>query len=244
MFEDNKYLKWYFSLCNSARGRVRSEGMERHHVIPKSLGGSNQEDNLVYFTYREHFLAHWILTKITKGKLRTKMLAALWAMTWVSKTNTRIVAGWQYAIARAVVPELCRATGKAGKGRVMSEEHKLKIKKALTGKPKSESHKNKLRAYSPSKEHREAISKKLKGRTYSDEVLAKMKKASQGRTHTDETKAKLSAALKGRVFTEEWRAKISQKVKGRTLPAFTKDHKQKLSDSASKRKRDKNGHFI
>lgn len=244
MFESNKYLKWYLSLCARAEGRSRGKGMEKHHVIPKSLGGDNSKENLVLLSYREHFLAHWILTKITKDEAQIKMKRALWAMTWVSKSNFRIVSGWQYALARANIPEIARANGKAGKGRVMSEAHKLKIKNALLGKPKTEEHKAKLRLLSPSKEHREAISKKLKGRTYSDEVLAKMKAANKGRKHSDETKAKLSKALKGRVFTEEWRTKISIKVKGRKLPPFSDDHKRKLSKSAKLRKRDSNGHFI
>jgi hypothetical protein len=39
-------------------------GHERHHIIPKSLGGDNSLDNLVYLTGRQHYLAHWLLYKI------------------------------------------------------------------------------------------------------------------------------------------------------------------------------------
>jgi len=37
---------------------------ERHHIIPKSMGGTDSADNLVYLPGRVHFLAHWILFKI------------------------------------------------------------------------------------------------------------------------------------------------------------------------------------
>ena len=37
---------------------------ERHHIIPRSLGGGDSSDNLVYLSGRTHFLAHWILYKI------------------------------------------------------------------------------------------------------------------------------------------------------------------------------------
>lgn len=37
---------------------------EEHHIIPKCLSGSNDIDNLVLLTYREHFIIHWLLTKI------------------------------------------------------------------------------------------------------------------------------------------------------------------------------------
>lgn len=39
---------------------------EKHHIIPKCLGGSDDEQNLIYLTYREHFIAHWLLVKIYK----------------------------------------------------------------------------------------------------------------------------------------------------------------------------------
>ena len=43
---------------------VESHLYERHHIIPKSMGGDNSKQNLVYLTGRQHFLAHWLLFKI------------------------------------------------------------------------------------------------------------------------------------------------------------------------------------
>ena len=34
---------------------------ERHHIIPKCMGGSDDEDNLIDFNAREHYNAHKIL---------------------------------------------------------------------------------------------------------------------------------------------------------------------------------------
>ena len=55
---------------------------EKHHIHPKSLGGSNDENNLVKLTAREHFICHWLLVKMyAKGtNERYKMLCALWRM--------------------------------------------------------------------------------------------------------------------------------------------------------------------
>ena len=36
---------------------------ERHHIIPRSLGGSDNSSNLVDLTAREHFIAHLLLAK-------------------------------------------------------------------------------------------------------------------------------------------------------------------------------------
>lgn len=37
---------------------------EKHHILPKCLGGNDLKENLVLFTGREHFIAHVLLTKI------------------------------------------------------------------------------------------------------------------------------------------------------------------------------------
>lgn len=48
-----------------ARNRSKPEGyVERHHEIPKCIGGTDDPFNLVTLTAREHFLAHVLLAKI------------------------------------------------------------------------------------------------------------------------------------------------------------------------------------
>lgn len=37
---------------------------EAHHIIPKSIGGTNKKDNIAVLTLREHFIAHKLLCKI------------------------------------------------------------------------------------------------------------------------------------------------------------------------------------
>ena len=36
---------------------------EKHHIIPRSEGGADTDENLVELTAREHFLAHYLLAK-------------------------------------------------------------------------------------------------------------------------------------------------------------------------------------
>ena len=55
-FLENKYKKWYENIVNSAKIRNTIGYAEIHHIIPKSLGGSNSIDNLVTLTAREHFV--------------------------------------------------------------------------------------------------------------------------------------------------------------------------------------------
>ena len=52
----------YHQLIDRAKLRGNFEGYkEKHHIIPRCLGGSNDLDNLVYLTAREHFICHWLL---------------------------------------------------------------------------------------------------------------------------------------------------------------------------------------
>lgn len=55
-----------------------SEYYEFHHIIPKSLGGDDSEDNVIPLTAREHILAHYLLCYIySTGKAHYSMLNAL-----------------------------------------------------------------------------------------------------------------------------------------------------------------------
>ncbi|AZV02167.1 homing endonuclease [Pectobacterium phage Arno162] len=42
----------------------RDAFLDRHHIIPKCIGGSDNRSNLVYLTPRQHLLAHHLLIKI------------------------------------------------------------------------------------------------------------------------------------------------------------------------------------
>jgi hypothetical protein len=73
----NKYKKWYDAIIKKAQNRVTEEYTELHHILPRSLGGSNNDKNLVSLTIREHFICHILLTKFTSGEDRNKMLYAV-----------------------------------------------------------------------------------------------------------------------------------------------------------------------
>lgn len=53
---------------------------EWHHIIPRSMGGTDESDNLVKLTFREHFIAHLLLVKITTGIDKERMARAVLLM--------------------------------------------------------------------------------------------------------------------------------------------------------------------
>lgn len=102
----SKYQRWYDELMDRAgRRTIPACYTERHHIVPKSLGGPDDLPNLVTLTYREHFIAHWLLTKFKTGGDLRKMQRALFAMT-LSASGRPIAAGWQFEAAKRAVRDL------------------------------------------------------------------------------------------------------------------------------------------
>lgn len=79
------YQKIYNSIINNAQSLNRKRNkkvlFEKHHIIPKSLGGSNEKSNLVLLTPKEHYICHRLLVEIYKGtNQENKMYYAMWCM--------------------------------------------------------------------------------------------------------------------------------------------------------------------
>lgn len=83
IYIQNKYLNWYNSIISKALSESRFKGTtyyENHHILPKSLGGSNSLENFVLLTAREHYICHYLLTKFTTNKHKQKMHLAFFCM--------------------------------------------------------------------------------------------------------------------------------------------------------------------
>lgn len=101
-----KYQRWHDRIIDRARSR-KPLGCysETHHILPRSLGGDDSASNLVELTYREHFLVHWLLTKINVGGSLRKMQRAMLAMT-MQVSESRQIFCWQFDVARRAVRDL------------------------------------------------------------------------------------------------------------------------------------------
>lgn len=60
------YSNIYNKLIDSRKYRALNKEplYEIHHIVPICMGGSNDGSNLVKLTFREHYIVHWLLTKI------------------------------------------------------------------------------------------------------------------------------------------------------------------------------------
>ena len=96
----NKYTKIYNSLVESRKILDRKFttgcGFERHHIIPKSLGGTNDKSNIVVFTPREHCIAHILLSKMYSGEAKGKMCYALISLSKLRNKNRAAISSREY----------------------------------------------------------------------------------------------------------------------------------------------------
>lgn len=183
MYLDNKYTGWYNSIIENANLRITQSGYnEKHHIIPRSLGGTNKKDNLVSLTPREHFICHLLLTKMTLGNDRYKMIYALHMIT-----NVKNIGLGRYS-------PTARTYDYAKK---LFIEHMNTIwtteKRAIQSKTISN------------------IMKTSLSKLTSEELSARIKNScSSSKSWTDSRRKKISAALTGKVLSEDTKIKMSK----------------------------------
>ena len=83
------YKKLYENIINNRKQNIFNGYTETHHIIPKSLGGTDNKENLVDLSAREHFICHLLLTKMyPEGSLEwVKMTKAFMCMMFRQSNN-------------------------------------------------------------------------------------------------------------------------------------------------------------
>lgn len=141
------YQKHYNLLVKKAQERILEGYVEKHHILPKCLGGGDELSNLVALTPEEHFVAHQLLVKIYPNEPKL-----LFAVHMMCNGNDKIrrnnkMYGWLRKKCNEALSINKRnprkKETKPRKKRVLSEEHKLKI--GLAGKGKTRNEETKLR---------------------------------------------------------------------------------------------------
>lgn len=184
-------------------------GIERHHIIPRSLGGSDAEENIVKLSYRQHYVIHKLLVKLTSGRDRWKMICALKRFAYSSNV---IVTSSQYDIIRREHARLCSIYQS---GRKATDEAKKNM--SIAQKKRYLETPSKLRGYSHTEETREKMRESQGGD----------KNHQCGKPRTPEERAKISASMKGVPKSAETVEKFRNKV-------MSEESKRKISESIRK----------
>lgn len=95
---NSKYTKIYFDIINKYKDVDGYDGYEKHHIIPRSCGGGDEDENIANVPLRVHYILHRILPKILQNDYHiSKMYYALWLMSTNSK-NTLYISSRLYEI--------------------------------------------------------------------------------------------------------------------------------------------------
>jgi hypothetical protein len=129
------YTRIYKNIIERAKQEQRDKKQgyfERHHILPKSIGGTNSKENLVLLTAKEHYVAHMLLVEMyEKGSYEwQKMIFAASMFLAKSKHHKRIETSARfYQQVKVSLSEL-------KKGVPRSEETKAKIRKTKAQNPR------------------------------------------------------------------------------------------------------------
>jgi hypothetical protein len=193
-----KYEKIYSQIIERAKHRVLEGYKETHHITPRCMSGTDEKDNLVDLTAREHFICHLLLTRIYPEHKGLRL--AIWNMRNAKriyqgryKPNSRL-----YEMIRTEYRELIKGENHPSYGRKNSDEVREKMsqiaKKRFENNPGT-----------------------FKGRTHSEETRKKLSNNMKGKTQSNHQKTRVKESLTG--------TKWYHKPDGRNLRAFPNDPK-------------------
>lgn len=213
--EDLTYKEFIQNILDT-RGRFAcgDKYHERHHIVPKCIGGGNEKENLIDLYAREHFEAHRLLA-LENSNVK-ELIYAWWCMSTANGKYTDDIyklTPEEYEEIRIIYSKSVTGENNPMFGKHHSEETRRKISEnhadvsgsnnPMFGKPRSKETKMKLSELRKgkfvgednpfygkqhTKEAKQKMSEKRKGKfTGKDNSF-------YGKKHTDETKKKLSAS--------------------------------------------------
>jgi len=184
-----KYTTWYCDIISNASQReiIADVYYEKHHILPKcfKLGGESDIANLVPLLPREHFLCHWMLSKMFSDKRRSaQMKKALTQFLQCNKHQHRVLNSHRY--------EAIRRVWNVASSQITKYAHSRETLEKMR-KPRSE-HTRQMMRKPKSIEHRLNISKAKNGK-FSDSAACVhcgkvMDRGNLSRYHNDKCKLK------------------------------------------------------
>lgn len=181
------YKKIYDKIIENSKNRQINGYTEKHHIIPKCMGGTNDKNNIAILTAKEHYIVHKLLVRIYPESY--KLVYAFWMMCNTYKKNRHTPSARAYAEAKFLFSQLMKEKSVGMKGKTHTNESKKKISEANKGKTtwlgkthtkeskekQSESAKNRKITEENENKRRVGISKNNKGKKLSNKHVLKLK---------------------------------------------------------------------
>jgi hypothetical protein len=183
MIQSQHHYQRYQRFIDALKGQSVDGYAEVHHIVPRSLGGSDDAGNLIRLTARQHYVAHWMLARAIGGSASR----SFFMMSNLGKYGR--VNSATYEIARKEYGEKVKEQ-MALRPNVpaFTPEHREKLRQAKLGRKLSE-------------ETKQKIADANRKRKTSDETKRKISEAKRGIAtrgtgwkHSEETKKKMAEA--------------------------------------------------
>lgn len=232
------YQKLHDAIINDAQTNSPQGYAEKHHIQPRCLGGNNTKANLVSLSARQHFIVHWLLTKLYPN--HSGIRYAFHMMFHPTSRMTRVT---DWVTTRSIIyahhkEAMGIVTGDRMRGIPKTEEQKQRMREAanrrwrnpteraaqstrmlgntnglgITRGALTESHK--LSISRAAKERYAKFGSPLAGKPKSPESITKMKetKRRNPHKHTSEQSAAQSVRQFGRIQPVAQKQKVAAKL--------------------------------
>ena len=203
------------------RGRFNcgEEYHEKHHIVPKCMGGTNEEDNLIDLFAHEHYEAHRLLA--IENPENDKLQIVWWLMHHHKRDGCHYeIDADEYA---DIKKRLAQIIGEMHKGRIVSEETRKKQSEAKAGR------------YDGDKNPMYGVPSPNKGKQISTETRKKQSQSAKARYENLEEHQKSSDAQKKRFERPEERRKVSGENHWLYGKHHSEESRRKMSESQKKR---------
>ncbi len=119
------YKRIYDLIIERAKERLLTGYYEKHHIIPRCMNGTDDLENIVSLTAKEHYIVHRLLIKIYPEN--KKLICAFWMMCNGSKKCRIPPSPKAYEEAKILFSKYLKNRVPTFKGKHHSEETKKKI---------------------------------------------------------------------------------------------------------------------
>jgi len=181
---------------------------EKHHIIPKCLGGLDVNENLVYLTAREHYICHRLLIDIHKNNVEnyTKVLQAFMPMRAKSKYHEeRVTNSKMYEKVKNILygdGGLLLGENHHWHGRKHTKETKKKMSRIAIAKCQTPHERKRLKtmALNRTPEHKKKIRDALVGRKTTEEARKKMSESHKGKQMNEKNGKSKKVIIDGKEY--------------------------------------------
>jgi hypothetical protein len=186
--------------------------IEEHHIVPRSLGGTDKKSNLVALTAEDHLFAHALLAKIHGGKLWIAFFLMLNSPSQGTRSSKKFRA--LYSIARVKVSiqqsEFFTSLWQDDEYRNRLNKSRREFFESLTEEQRVERVNNSLQ--SPKARENKAIALRK------PEVRLNMSNAQKGKKHSDGHKKAIGDGVRGKKKPDHMRENLSKSKTGVPQP--------------------------